>query len=100
MSALDEGGLDIEPVYLAMTRQPMLMGVPFGAVGLASIGCSLIFIMSSHFGALLAYPLLHGVAYTMVQRDERCFDVWRVWSARCAKSATRFRFGRNVYFGS
>ncbi len=90
---------DIEPLYLAMTRPPMIWGVPMLYVGVSGLAVCLIFIWTKFLPLLLLYPLVHAAGYWMFEQDCRFMDIWMAWSRHCAKCQTRRLYGVNLYLG-
>ena len=91
---------DVEPLYLAMTRPPMIWGVPLMFAGLSGVAVCLSFIWTKFLPMLALYPFLHAAGYWMVERDPRFMEIWMTWSQRCARCQTRRLFGANVYLPS
>ncbi len=90
---------EVHPLYLAMTRPPMVWGVPMMFAGMAACAVCLGFIWTRFLPVLLLYPFLHAAGYWMVEKDPRFMDIWMTWSRLCGQCQTRRKYGFNVYLG-
>lgn len=91
--------VEADPLYLAMTRPPMIFGAPLLFAGAALLSCCMVFIWTKLFSALLCYPLIHLAGVVMVNKDPRFMEIARTWATKCSQCRSRRVFGTNVYFG-
>lgn len=96
---------EVERLYLAMTRPPLIFGVPMMYAGVCGVLCCLAFIWLRFLGPFFMlsmfalYPVLHAAGYWMVQKDPRFMEIFLTWGNKCARCQTRQLFGTNVYLG-
>ena len=86
----------VEPIALAFTRPPMLLGVRYEIFALNGMMTVILFIMTSNFLSVLVALPIHFVAAYLCQRDPYFFHVVEVFlkSRRAVKNA-RFWGGRS-----
>ncbi len=66
-----------DPVFLELTKPPLLLGVPYSFFGM-NVGINiLIFLYIGAFTWLFAGVLIgHAFGYVLALRDPRLFDLW------------------------
>ena len=89
--------LESDPLYLAMTRPPLIWGVPLLFVGICGAAVCLAFIWTKFLPVLLAYPFLHGLGLWMFNQDPRFMEILMKSGRYCSACRTKRFFGHNVY---
>lgn len=71
--------LEVDSLFLGMTRPPMYGGVTASFFMINAIACTILFLASKSFiPLLLGFPLMHVLGYLACLKDPRTFDVWLV----------------------
>lgn len=97
--AQDTGRLNADPLFLALTRPTMIVGVTYawlmGGGGLAS----LYFINTSDFkGVFIYYPLWHFVGMLIFSREPRFLEIAAVWAKVYGKCKNRKYHGNTASY--
>lgn len=98
MSA-EESQLEVEPLYVAMTRPAMIWGVSilyFFTTGFATV---IGFLASGSLAAFLAWPVFHLLGYVFTARDFRFAGIWYCWARFCSGNKAKRFWGCNTYQG-
>lgn len=75
--ATGTGRLRTDPLFLGLTRPPMIMGVSYMYFVLNAIITFVIFINSGNFLALFLFgPIIHGFGYLLCMREPRQVELW------------------------
>lgn len=69
---------EIDPLFLGMTRPPMVKGVTYSFFVLNVTGTTILFLASGNLLAFLVGLPLHVIGYLMCLKDPRLLDLWRV----------------------
>lgn len=89
--------LAADPLFLGLTRPPVVGGVPQSFFVLNMMLSMMAFLMLNAFWPLLiGGPLLHGVAYLICLKDIRTFDLWLA-KAKFLRCLNRRYWGANSY---
>lgn len=64
-----------DPLFIAMTRPPMLMGVTFLFMGLNIMGVAFIFTLTKNIFHLLFVVPIHFVGYLICLKDPQLMDI-------------------------
>lgn len=91
--------LEIEPLYVAMTRPAMLWGVSilfFFATGFATV---ILFLGSGSLLSFFVWPVLHVMGYVLTARDFRFAGIWFAWARHCGQNKAKRFWGCNTYQG-
>ncbi|MDB2414248.1 VirB3 family type IV secretion system protein [Rickettsiales bacterium] len=87
------GELEVDPVFLGLTRPSMLFGVSYSVVILNFFGCMMYYVASSDFRAFLAMPLLHAIGYIASQKEPLFIELFMVKQQKCNRCSNRFYHG-------
>ena len=99
---MSEEGNSCDPLFIGMTRPPMMMGVPMEFFGFNFIilGIGMILFMSLS-GKILFFVLvnlpLHAVAYVATERDTHWMRVWLTKLSRCSSIRNKNFWKSNSY---
>ena len=89
--------MEVNAVVGALTRPPMMLGIPYVLFILESVIVCLIFINTKNlFTLLLAVPL-HGLSYWLTIIDNRFVDILMVRLSKCPPTRNRLFWGGDSY---
>lgn len=87
------GELELDMLFLGLTRPPMLFGVSYTIVMINFLGCITAYLLFPHLKILLVCFPVHGVAYVLSQKEPLFMELFRVRMAKCNKCKNRFYHG-------
>ncbi len=87
------GELEVDMLFLGLTRPAMIFGVSYVIVMLNFIICLMYYLLSSYFRAFLFMFVLHGVGYILSQREPLFLELFIVRQQKCNKCKNRFYHG-------
>jgi len=64
-----------DPLFIGMTRPPMIAGVTFLYMGLNAFGVAFLFVLSKNFLTLLIFIPFHALGYAICLKDPQLLDV-------------------------
>ena len=67
--------LERDPLFIGMTRPPMIGGVTFLYMGLNAFGAFFAFLVTGNLLFLLVFIPLHAVGYAICLKDPQMLDV-------------------------
>jgi type IV secretion system protein VirB3 len=74
--------VSVDPVFLGMTRPPMIWGVPFRSFVLNGAVTTIVFLAWNDLRGFLLFFPVHVIAYLLCLRDPRIFDLLFVRAAQ------------------
>lgn len=89
------GELEVDMLFLGLTRPSMLFGVSYTVVLANFIICMASFVAFADLRIFLAMPLVHGVAYVLCQKEPLFLELFLVKSQKCNKCKNRLYHGLN-----
>ncbi|MBU0801520.1 MAG: VirB3 family type IV secretion system protein [Alphaproteobacteria bacterium] len=97
-----EEDVDIDPVFIGMTRPPMVIGVPMEFFGISfivfGIGMILFTALSSKILFFICITLpLHACGYIATEKDPHWMSVWLTKLNKCAPTRNRGYWRSNSY---
>ena len=88
------GTIEADPLFLGLTRPPMLAGVSFTFAALNGIFSLLAFIITEKFFYLLVLlPLIHGIGWLICLKETRAVELFVARMSKCNVCPNRFRHG-------
>jgi type IV secretion system protein VirB3 len=88
------GTIEADPLFLGLTRPPMLAGVSFTFAALNGIFSLLAFIITEKFFYLLVLlPLIHGIGWLICLKEPRAVELFVARMSKCNVCPNRFRHG-------
>lgn len=69
---------EVDPVFLAMTRPQMAMGVTFSFFVINLMVTTVAFLVSKSFLAFFIGIPVHAAGYLLCLKDPRIFEIWQV----------------------
>ncbi len=94
---MSDEAVEIDPVFLAMTRPPMFMGVTYTFFVLNGTITTMVFLAANNLLAFLAGIPVHFIGYLLCLKDPRIFDVWRVRLLKTPITRNRRFWNANSY---
>lgn len=89
----DTGELEIDMVFLGLTRPSMFFGVSYTMVMLNFLCCMMAFVMTSNSKAFLAMFLIHGIGYVLSEKEPLFLELFMVKQQKCNRCKNRFYHG-------
>ena len=88
------GQLESDPLFLGLTRPPMLLGVSYTFAGINLLLCLMTFVITNNFIYLLVFlPIVHGVAWLICLKEPRALELFIARSSKCSICKNRYYFG-------
>ena len=87
----------IAPLFLGMTRPPMIKGVTYTFFVANVTITTILFLASNNLAAFLVGPPVHIVGYLMCLKDPRLFDLWRIKLTKTTLCRNRQFWRANSY---
>ncbi|RLA54433.1 MAG: type VI secretion protein [Gammaproteobacteria bacterium] len=75
---MSDEAVEIDPVFLAMTRPPIFMGVTYTFFVINGTLTTIVFLAANNLLAFVIGIPVHMVGYLVCLKDPRIFDIWRV----------------------
>lgn len=72
-------GLQADPLFVGLTRPPMLFGVTYSAMILNLVATVEVFILTRNLLWLLAFVPIHAVLWVVCLYEPRFFDLLQLW---------------------
>lgn len=97
-----ENEVEIDPLFIGMTRPPVTMGVPmeFFALNFVLFGVGMIMFLSLTgkfvYCACLTLPL-HALGYIATEKDAHWMRVWMTKAGKCAPTRNQRFWKSNSY---
>ena len=79
------GGLDREPLFVALTRPQMFAGVTYSFFVVNGVIATELFLIFHSIWVLLVAVLIHLVGMVLCVREPRIFDLWLTKVSRCPR---------------
>ena len=93
----NSGVLKADPLFVGLTRPPMIFGASFSFVIFNALGCMIYFIESSDLRAFLLLPFLHMIAYIICFKEPLFLELFLVRSQKCSICKNKTFYGANSY---
>ncbi|MBB4225575.1 type IV secretion system protein VirB3 [Variovorax guangxiensis] len=72
-------GIVADPLFVGMTRPPMVCGVTYAAMMFNIVVTTESFIVTTNLAWLLAFVPIHGMLYLVCLYEPRFFDLLHLW---------------------
>lgn len=89
-------GLISDPLFVGLTRPPMLWGVTYSAFLLNTIVTMQAFVWTHNLIYLLMFVPVHLVCFAICKKDPRTFDIFLLW----ARTKGASLLGNGYFWGS
>ncbi len=93
MAASDGGQLEIDMVFLGLTRPSMLFGVSYTVVMAYFFTCMMYFVLTSDFKGFGAMFPLHGIAYIASQKEPLFLELFMIRQQKCNRCKNKLYHG-------
>lgn len=99
---MEDEAVDIDPLFIGMTRPPLVLGVPMEFFGINfivfGIGFILFTALSSKILFIVAVTLpLHAIGYIATEKDPHWMGVWITKFNKCPPTRNRVHWRSNSY---
>lgn len=92
------GQLETDPLFVGLTRPPMIFGVSF-TYALLNITISMVYlILDSNFYVVPAALVIHGIGYILCFKEPLCVELYLVRMQKFGTCPNRFYYGANSYY--
>jgi len=95
----DAGRLQADPLFLGLTRPPMMLGVTYTWFMMNALLWAMVFINTSDFA--LAIPgavATHVIGFLIASREPRFMDIWMTRVSKCMRCRNRiYHHNTNSY---
>lgn len=89
------GTIDSDPLFLGLTRPPLIMGVSYTFAALNGITSLLAFVITSKFFYLLVLlPTTHMIAWFICLKEPRAIELVIAKTSKCSICRNRSYYGR------
>lgn len=87
-------GLNVDPLFLGLTRPPMLLGVSYTFAALNLMTCLMIFVVTNNFLYLIVIlPIVHGIAWLICLKEPRAIELFVAKSSKCNICKNKLYYG-------
>lgn len=94
MSDGSGGQFDADPLFLGLTRPPMLLGVSYTFATLNLLVCLMTFIFTNNFIYLLVLlPFFHGIAWLICLKEPRAIELFVAKNSKCRVCRNKSYYG-------
>jgi len=94
---MSDEAVEIDAVFLAMTRPPMFMGVTYTFFVINGTATTMVFLAANNLLAFLIGIPIHTFGYLLCLKDPRIFDIWRVRLLKTPSNRNRPFWQANSY---
>jgi len=90
-------GLQSDPLFVGLTRPPMLFGVSYNFVLMNGFICIIGYIQTTNFKFFLLMFILHGVGYYICSKEPLFIELFKVRAEKCSRCKNKLYHGANSY---
>jgi type IV secretion system protein VirB3 len=87
------GELEVDMLFLGLTRPSMLFGVSYTVVLANFFICMMYFVGTSDFKGFMAMPVVHAVAYVLSEKEPLFLELFMIRQQKCNKCKNRLYHG-------
>ena len=91
------GQLQADPLFVGLTRPPMLFGVSYTFALLNGFLSMISYISFNDFKYLAMMFPIHMVGYYLCSKEPLFIELFRIKGEKCSRSRNRFYHGANSY---
>ena len=91
------GVVKADPLFVGLTRPPLLFGVSYTFAILNGMVGMLGYISSSDIRYLIVIAPIHAVGYYLCSKEPLFIDLFKVKLEKCSKSRNKIYHGANSY---
>lgn len=89
--------LKADPLFVGLTRPPMIFGVSVQYAVLNMLGCVMIFILTSDFRVLVLALVIHLIGYVLCFKEPLFVEIFMMRTSRFNKCSNKYYYGANSY---
>lgn len=95
----EAGKVTTDPLFVGLTRPPLLLGVSYSYFILNIAPCFILYILTNKFTYILILaPLIHAFGYFIHSKEPLIIDLIRVRAGKCSRCNNRYLVhGANSY---
>ena len=86
-----------DPLFIGLTRQPLILGVSLHYALFNMIACTVLFIQSSSIKVFLFGLVIHGVGYYLCFKEPRFMQLYMKKYEKCGVCPNKIFHGGNSY---
>ncbi len=90
-------GLNMDPLFVGLTRPPMLLGVSYTFVVINVMVCMLAYILTSNFKYMATIFPVHMLGYILCAKEPLFIELFKVRAEKCSRCKNRLYHGANSY---
>lgn len=87
------GQLEVNMLFLGLTRPSMLLGVSYLVVLANFFICLMLFVMTSKFQVFVGMIVIHAVAYILSEKEPLFLELFMIKQQKCNKCKNRLYHG-------
>ncbi len=91
------GTVRADPLFLGLTRPPMLFGVSYSFAVINMLLCLVAYLLSNHLKYFFAAAPIHMIGYYLCMKEPLFIELFKVRAEKCSRSRNRFFHGANSY---
>ncbi len=91
------GSLSIDPLFVGLTRPPMLFGVSYTFVLVNAFVCFLYYIQTSDLLVFIMAGALHLIGYIICFKEPLFIELYMVKFQKCNRCRNKLYYGGNSY---
>ncbi|MCE2992744.1 MAG: VirB3 family type IV secretion system protein [Alphaproteobacteria bacterium] len=93
----DDNKVTTDPLFVGLTRPPMLFGVSYLFALFNGFVCMIGYIIATDFRFLMLMFPIHMLGYYLCAKEPLFIELFRIRATKCMKSRNRFYHGANSY---
>lgn len=94
----EESKMNADPLFVGLTRPPMLFGVSYTYFVLNAFINMIAYILTNEFKYLLVFfPIVHAIGYYICSKEPLFIDLFMIRSNKCSRCKNKFYHGANSY---
>jgi type IV secretion system protein VirB3 len=97
MEGSDDVLIQVDPLFVGMTRPATVWGVPYTAVAMESMAIAIIFLAIGNPLYLALVVPVHGVLYLVAASDPGVFDTMKLWATTAGRCVNRRFWGAATF---
>lgn len=90
-------GLPTDPLFLGLTRPPMLFGVSYFFAVINVMTCMIAYIGTTQFKYMAFMVPIHAVSYYICAKEPLFIELFRVRGEKCSRCRNKMYHGANSY---
>jgi type IV secretion system protein VirB3 len=94
---MSENKVQADPLFVGLTRPPMLFGVSYMYFVVNALICMVAYISTTNFRYLAMAVPIHAIGFYICSKEPLFIQLFKVRAEKCFKSKNRFFHGANSY---